>query len=157
MVDELEETTPAQRALLEALAADNPNQLYALEDQRRRRPRVWFRDLHPDGDAIVLERRFREPELRFWSCANERAQAQAVAREVEHLVAGGAAPDAICVLLADPARDGGAVAAAMEERGIPFHLSGPTRALPARPRCATRSPGCGCSPTPTTRPRRRGR
>ena len=131
MVDELEETTPAQRALLEALAADNPNQLFALEAATPRGARVWFRELHPEGEAIALERRFREPELRFWSCANERAQAQAVAREVEHLLAGGAAPDAICVLVADPAREGGAVAAAMEERGIPFHLSGPTRALPA--------------------------
>ena len=80
----------------------------------------------PTGDAVVLERRFREPKLRFWKCANERAQAQATAREVEHLLAGGAAADAICVLLADPAREGGAVAAAMEERGIPFHLAGPT-------------------------------
>ena len=52
--------------------------------------------------------------------------------EVEHLVAGGAGPEAICVLLADPAAQGGAVAAAMEERGIPFHLSGPT-ALFQRP------------------------
>ncbi len=31
MVDELEESTPAQRALLEGLAGDNPNQLFALE------------------------------------------------------------------------------------------------------------------------------
>ena len=55
-----------------------------------------------------------------------------MAREVEHLIAGGTSADAICVLLADPARQGGAVAAAMEERGIPFHLSGPT-ALFQRP------------------------
>jgi DNA helicase-2/ATP-dependent DNA helicase PcrA len=32
MVDELEEATPAQRAILTALAADNPNHLYALEE-----------------------------------------------------------------------------------------------------------------------------
>ena len=81
---------------------------------------------------MVLEHRFREPTVRFWRCTNERAQAQAVAREVEHLVAGGAVPEAICVLVAEPARQGGAVAAAMEERGIPFHLSGPT-ALFQRP------------------------
>ena len=70
--------------------------------------------------------------MRFWSCANERAQAQAVAREVEHLLAGGADPEEICVLVADPAAQGGTVAAAMEERGIPFHLSGPA-ALFQRP------------------------
>jgi len=130
MVDELEESTPAQRALLEGLAADNPNQLFALDPSAAVEGDAplegWYRDLHPDGDAVVLERRFREPRVRFWKCAGERAQAQATAREVEHLLAGGAAADGIAVLLADPTREGGAVAAAMEERGIPFHLAGPT-------------------------------
>jgi DNA helicase-2/ATP-dependent DNA helicase PcrA len=125
MVDELEESTPAQRALLEGLAGENPNQMFALEEGDSGLE-AWYRDLHPDGDAVVLERRFREPRVRFWRCANERAQAQATAREVEHLLAGGAGADGIAVLLADPAREGGAVAAAMEERGIPFHLAGPT-------------------------------
>jgi superfamily I DNA/RNA helicase/RecB family exonuclease len=131
MVDEMEETTPAQRALLEALALDNPNQLYAMEEGN---PELesWFRDLHPGGDAVMLERRFRNPRLRFWQCANERAQAQAVARNVEQLIAAGAAAEEICVLVADPGRQGGAVAAAMEERGIPFHLAGPA-ALFQRP------------------------
>lgn len=133
MVDELEESTPAQRALLEGLAGDNPNQVFALEADGEAEPGTgrpdlvaWYRDLHPEGDAVVLERRFREPKLRFWKCANERAQAQATAREVEHLLAGGTRADDICVLLADPTHEGGAIAAAMEERGIPFHLAGPT-------------------------------
>jgi DNA helicase-2/ATP-dependent DNA helicase PcrA len=158
MVDELEETTRAQRALLEALASDNPNHLYALEQEDPTQalewapsqgprtdtparpqdpdsapsPTSWFRNLHPAGDVMVLEHRFREPTVRFWKCANERAQSQAVAREAEHLLAAGADPEKICVLVADPARQGGTVAAAMEERGIPFHLSGPT-ALFQRP------------------------
>jgi DNA helicase-2/ATP-dependent DNA helicase PcrA len=140
MVDELEESTAAQRALIEGLAGDNPNQMFVLEanedgDRRHHKPELnvaasdleaWYRGLHPDGEVVTLERRFREPKLRFWKSANERAQAQATAREVEHLLAGGTRADDICVLLADPAREGGAVAAAMEERGIPFHLSGPT-------------------------------
>ena len=130
MIDELEEATPAQRALLEALAADNPNHLYALEQAEE--ASAWFRELHPGGDVVVLEHRFRDPSLRFWRCANERAQSQAVAREVEHLLAGGAEAEKICVLVADPARQGGTVAAAMEERGIPFHISGPA-ALFQRP------------------------
>ena len=130
MVDELEETTSAQRALLEALAADNPNQVCALEGSGA--AATWFRATHPAAEEVELEHRFRAPELRFWSCGNERAQAQAVAREVEHLVVAGADPEAIGVLVADPVHDGGAVTAAMEERGIPFHLSGPT-ALFQRP------------------------
>ena len=130
MVDELEEATRAQQAILESLGSDNPNHLYVLEGAEG--PGEWFRDVHPDGDVVALEHRFREPAVRFWRCANERAQSQAVAREVEHLLAGGADPEKICVLVAEPARQGGAVAGAMEERGIPFHLSGPT-ALFQRP------------------------
>jgi DNA helicase-2/ATP-dependent DNA helicase PcrA len=133
MVDELEEATPAQWALLESLAAENPNHVYALEPgEAGAALEDAFERLHPAGSVVRLEHRFREPELRFWSCANERAQAQAVAREAEHLVAGGTDPEAICVLLADPVHDGGAVAAAMEERGIPLHVSGPA-ALFQRP------------------------
>jgi DNA helicase-2/ATP-dependent DNA helicase PcrA len=129
MVDELEDTTPAQRAILVALAQDNANHLYALEQEGSHSS--WFRDLHPEGDVVALERQFRDPAVRFWRCTNERAQAQAVAREAEHLLAAGTAPEGICVLVDDPAR-GGPVAAAMEERGIPFHLSGPA-ALFQRP------------------------
>jgi RecB family exonuclease len=92
----------------------------------------WFCDLHPDGEVVVLKRRFREPAVRYWRCANERAQAQAVAREVEHLLAKGTSPEAICVLIDDPAANGGPVAAAMEERSVPFHLAGPA-ALFQRP------------------------
>jgi DNA helicase II / ATP-dependent DNA helicase PcrA len=130
MVDELEETTPAQRALLTVLAAESGSHLYGLESEGELGG--WFRDLHPEGDVLTLTHRFREPALRFWRCGNERAQAQALAREVEHLVAGGAAPEGICAVVADAAADSGPVVAAMEERGIPFHVSGPA-ALFARP------------------------
>jgi DNA helicase-2/ATP-dependent DNA helicase PcrA len=129
MVDELEEATAAQRAVVESLAAENPDQLFAAEDGGNAE---WYAALFPDGERIELEERFRDPELSFWRCASERAQAQATARAVEHLVAGGVAPEEICVLVADAARQGGAVTAAMEERGIPFHLFGPA-ALFQRP------------------------
>jgi len=127
MVDELEDTTQAQRAVLAALAADNANHLYALADDGEDAAslRAWALSAHPGAEAVELADRFRAPELRRWRCANERAQAQAVAREAEHLLAAGAAPAEICVLVEDPGADGGAVAAAMEERGIPFHMAGP--------------------------------
>jgi DNA helicase-2/ATP-dependent DNA helicase PcrA len=138
MVDELEETSAAQRAILASLADDNPNHVYALEvtppssAQRDTGLRAWFEELHPQGEVLVLERQFRDPPVRLWRCTNERAQAQAVARETEHLLASGTPPESICVLIDDPAANGGAVAAAMEERAIPFHLSGPA-ALFQRP------------------------
>jgi DNA helicase-2/ATP-dependent DNA helicase PcrA len=133
MVDELEEASAAQLAVAESLATDNANQVFALESSDGvTAPEGWFDATHPGGERILLEQRFRDPKLGFWRCSNERAQAQAVARAVEHLGAAGTAADQICVLVADPAKQGGAVAAAMEERGIPFHLSGPT-ALFQRP------------------------
>lgn len=149
MVDELEDTTPAQRSILAALAKDNPNHLYALDDGvevLNASPAggvptpttgpaglsAWSLSVHPNAEIIRLDRQFRDPPVRFWRCGNERAQAQAVARETEHLLARGTPPEAICVLIDEPAARGGPVVAAMEERGIPFHLSGPA-ALFQRP------------------------
>ena len=132
MVDELEETTPAQRALL--AGARRPTTRTTSTRSRTAAGRrttcppagLASADLHPDGDVVGSRRTASASR----SCAsgaarNERAQAQAVAREVEHLVAGGAEPEAICVARRRPGRRGRRVAAAMEERGIPFHLSGP--------------------------------
>jgi DNA helicase-2/ATP-dependent DNA helicase PcrA len=144
MVDELEDTTPAQRAILAALAIENPNHLYALEEEPNAAAgggvgatgpaalQAWSLSVFPDAEIVQLEHQFRDPPVRLWRCANERAQAQAVAREAEHLLAGGTPPEAICVLVDDPAARGGPVAAAMEERAIPFHVSGPA-ALFQRP------------------------
>jgi len=127
MVDELEDTTPAQRAILAGLAQDNPNHLYAVDPGGQGEGvSEWAR-----GPAVELTEQFRNPPARFWRCASGRAQAQAVAREAEHLIAGGTAPEEICVLV-EREEHGGAVAAAMEERGIPFHMSGPA-ALFQRP------------------------
>src|SRR6476620_2887402 len=69
MVHEPEETTPAQRAVLEALAGEGSAAAEA-----------WFDAGHPGGERILLEDRCRDPKLGFWRCTNERAQAQAVAR-----------------------------------------------------------------------------
>ena len=125
------------------------------------RSAAWFRELHPEADVVVLDRGFRggseigdaaravvaaiperlekpgrtegaEAPVRFWRCRSERAQAQAIAREVEHLIAGGVQPEKVCVIVEQPSRRGGAVAAAMEERSVPFRLAGPA-ALFRRP------------------------
>jgi DNA helicase-2/ATP-dependent DNA helicase PcrA len=80
-------------------------------------------------DETRLEKRLAarsdEGEVAFWRCANERAQAQAVAADVERLVAReDAAPEAICVLVRSVRGEGQAVAAALEERAVPYRLSG---------------------------------
>ena len=89
----------------------------------------------------------------FWRCENERAQAQAVAAELERLIADGV----------DPGRDRGAGALGAQRgtadgdgaRGArhPLPAGRAARASSSAPRCATCSPGCACWPTRRTRAR----
>ena len=60
----------------------------------------------------------------FWRCASERAEAQAVAAEAERLIAAGTPPDRIGVVVRSVADDGPMVEAALEERAVPFRLTG---------------------------------
>ena len=48
---------------------------------------------------MTTRRPARSSPVRLWRCANERAEAQAVAREIEHLLASGESrPEDICIL-----------------------------------------------------------
>ena len=63
--------------------------------------------------------------VQFWRCQTERAQAQAVAAEVERLVErSGVAAGDVAVFVPTLKDDGPVVAAALEERAIPFRLVG---------------------------------
>ncbi len=111
-----------------------------------------FRERHPDADLVVLgaswrggaelaraaaavaERETEAPDsrdhhpgaVRFWRAGTERAQAQAAAREIEQLLAAGeAGPEGICVVTGSVQREGRLVAAALEERSVPYRLTGP--------------------------------
>jgi DNA helicase-2/ATP-dependent DNA helicase PcrA len=64
-------------------------------------------------------------EVAFWRCVSERAQAQAVAAEVERLLGReDVAPEQVCVLVRSVRGEGQAVAVAFEERAVPYRLSG---------------------------------
>ncbi len=66
-----------------------------------------------------------EGSVRFWRCANERAEAQAVAREIEQaLASGGCRPEDVCVLTGSGAGERRLIAAALEERNVPFSSTG---------------------------------
>jgi DNA helicase-2/ATP-dependent DNA helicase PcrA len=79
-----------------------------------------------DGSGRELRGRTDLPgDVRFWRCASERAQSQAVAAHVERLVAHGASPDRIAVLVRSAADDGTVVGGALEQRAIPFRVRGP--------------------------------
>jgi DNA helicase II / ATP-dependent DNA helicase PcrA len=62
----------------------------------------------------------------FWRCANERAQAQSAAAEIERLMREGSSPRDIAVLVRSVRREGQAIAVALEERAVPYRLVGAT-------------------------------
>ncbi len=157
IVDELEDASDAERALIERLGRRARSVVLSCDDDQGRasrgRARDWasaafegIRRLDMEGswrygsdllDAahavvgpVADDRGARlakgpETTVAFWRCDNERAEAQAVAREIESQLASGEAEmDRICVAVP---RGGGrrrAVAAALEERRVPHRLSG---------------------------------
>ncbi|MEA2126789.1 MAG: ATP-dependent helicase UvrD/PcrA [Solirubrobacteraceae bacterium] len=113
-----------------------------------------LRDFEADGATVVrLERSFRSPkrildaaaavvapnedrlatplggdpggEVVFWRAANERAQAQATAADIERLITrDGVAPEDVAVLVRSVKGEGQAVAVALEERAVPHRIAG---------------------------------
>jgi DNA helicase II / ATP-dependent DNA helicase PcrA len=79
-----------------------------------------------DPDAALADRGDgAESWVRFWRCTSERAEAQATAREIEHLLAAGEVrPEAVCVIVGSGWREARLVAAALEERTVPFRFAG---------------------------------
>jgi len=62
--------------------------------------------------------------IRFWRSGGAQAEAQAVAREVEHAITEGTDPGSIAIAVGHANRDGGVVAAALAERGVPATVGG---------------------------------
>lgn len=81
---------------------------------------------HPEGDEPAARAGAERPGgVAFWRCASERAQAQAVAADVERLIARGElAPERIAILVRSVKNEGQAVALALEERAVPYRLTG---------------------------------
>ncbi len=78
-----------------------------------------------DRLATPVEPADAPAQVAFWACATERAQAQAVAADVERLVSREeVAPEDVCVLVRSVKGEGQAVAVALEERAVPHRLIG---------------------------------
>jgi DNA helicase-2/ATP-dependent DNA helicase PcrA len=60
----------------------------------------------------------------FWRCENERAQAQAIAEEIERLIAAGTDPGQTAILMRSVRNEGQPVIAALEEHGVPLRVIG---------------------------------
>ena len=154
IADELEDAAPPQQRLLEALAAEHGNLVVACDELQAVRPLGGsgslraFLDRHADAQRIELGGSRRgggrlaraavavtgagsvgaagtTGAVRFWRSASERAEAQAAARDIEQLLAAGAArPEDICIVTGSVQREGRVMAAALEERSVPFRLTG---------------------------------
>jgi DNA helicase-2/ATP-dependent DNA helicase PcrA len=160
LVDEYEEVTFAQAALLRLLCAEGPSPAVAADDDEAlRRPRggarknvldfqrdytgttvVTLERSHRSGRRVLaaacavaapslerIEKRLRGGpggKVRFWRCRSARAEAQAVAAEIERLVLRGEDPGEVCVLVESVSGDGQVVGSALEERAVPFRLTG---------------------------------
>ncbi len=133
LADELEDAGLAHRTVLAALAPHRNVVLACDPAQATRRFRgageavqAALRRQYPDAVEVELEAPLRDPgSVRFWRCENDRAQAQAVAREIEHLLAGGEVrSERICVIAGSGWREGRLAAAALEERSVPFRFAG---------------------------------
>jgi DNA helicase II / ATP-dependent DNA helicase PcrA len=81
--------------------------------------------VEPSPDRIEKKLRGRTGgQVRFWRCSSERAQAQAVAAEAERLIAAGTPPSEIAVLVRSVKSEGAVLSSALEERAVPFRLTG---------------------------------
>ena len=154
LVDELEDAAPTHTRFLASLAGDADVVACIDPAQAVRRFRGasqgaldWLRELRPQLGEVQLDARRRfgagteaaalaalgrsgtsatgDGQVRFWRCEGERAQAQAAAREVEALLAGGEVlAERIGIIAASGWRQGRLVAAALEERSVPFRYAG---------------------------------
>ena len=143
LVDDAHDLDLAAATLTRAVAQ---SRLTAAADPARAGASV-----QPDGfrDVIVLEQSLRVPrrvllaasaavsvtcepssaegEVAFWRCANERAQAQSIAADIERLIATEGVPAGqIAVLVPVISREGQAVAVALEERAVAHRVVGET-------------------------------
>src|SRR3954463_6542509 len=157
-VDEAEAACPAERSLIEALAAGAETTVIACDDEQARAPcgaaSAWARqafspkevtlepswryggDLLDAAHAVVapsergadVGRRAAGPStrVRFWCGTNERAEAQAVARDIEAaLAAGEVKMEDVCVAVPKGGGRARGIAAALEERRVPYRVTGP--------------------------------
>src|SRR5215207_127481 len=82
----------------------------------------------PTSGNAEIPRRAAGPgtRVRFWCGTNERAEAQTVARDIEAALAAGQVKiGEICIAVPRGGAPARAIAAALEERRVPYRLSGP--------------------------------
>ncbi|MFL5957564.1 MAG: ATP-dependent helicase, partial [Solirubrobacterales bacterium] len=145
LVDEYQDLNLAQVQIVGLLARGSATAVLAADPEQsilRFRGAATKNVEALDAPVVRLERSFRcrrrildaagaevdgEPggEVAFWRATHERAQAQAVAADIERrIVREGLRPDEVAVLVRSVRNEGQEVAVALEERAVPFRLVG---------------------------------
>jgi DNA helicase-2/ATP-dependent DNA helicase PcrA len=145
LVDDYQDLNLAPVRVLELLVGEHGNVVYAADPEQsilRFRGAATTNTDALDAPVVRLDRSFRcrrrileaagaqgegDPggEVAFWRATNERAQAQAVAAEIERRIAREELrPDQVAVLVRSVRNEGQEVAVALEERALPFRLVG---------------------------------
>ncbi len=112
----------------ERMAAFRAAAVRTVELRRSERcpARVWAaaRAVLPSAGDSVGEGAGAAGDVELWRCANERSQAQAVAADIERLLARGGDAGRIVVLVPEITHEGQALGVALEERAIAHRLIG---------------------------------
>src|SRR3954454_24213046 len=145
LVDEYQDLNLAQVEIVGLLARGSASAVFAADPEQsilRFRGAATKNIDALEAPVVRLERSLRcrrrilaaagaevdgEPagEVAFWRATNERAQAQAVAADIERrIVREGLRPDEVAVLVRSVRNEGQEVAVALEERAVPFRLVG---------------------------------
>lgn len=132
IVEEIEALRPTEWSLLGRIGAECRTLLATIdpdaleEGETAAGPLARLAAVKPGAEILTADSAYRgAARLRLWHCSNERAEAQATAREIEQLIAAGAKPGSICILVDEPARRGAVIGTALEERSLPFRVDDP--------------------------------
>lgn len=158
LVDEHQDTNNAQNKIIELLCNFHPDpNLFVVGDEKQAIYRfqgaslenfLYFKDLYPRAELIVLEENYRstqtildsahamipgkkelkanvphdEAPIRIFACSDEDTERYCVAKDIEARIAEGVAPDEIAVLYRNN-RDMVPIADILEKIHIPFTVS----------------------------------
>ena len=112
----------ARPALLEGLREIGVESETATAADPENTPSPLLFHLERNFGAVEPARMAPDGSLAFLRSAGERGEAEAIGAEVVRLLAGGADPDEIAIVLRDPKRRGPLLASVLESYGVPIAL-----------------------------------
>jgi len=95
-----------------------------LGDSRRCPPQITAAALGAAGRWKTGQPAEDSGAVTAWRCSDHATEAEAVAAHVSELLAAGTPPEQIAIIIPSVRRDGQHIAAALQDRAVPHHLTG---------------------------------